>query len=100
MDWKILLQDPESFHCAIGPILAMAQLFGILPVSGICRPNPSELKFAKFSFRTVYAVFINAIVLFMAILSVYNMIDLLTIDFEINGKQTSILCFVSYLSRE
>jgi len=96
------LQDPESFHCAIGPILAMAQLFGILPVSGICRPNPSELTFTKFSFRTVYAVVIIATVLFIAILSVFNMISVLTNDIftEMKGKQTSILCFVSYLSRE
>jgi len=101
IDWKILLQDPESFHCAIGPILAMVQLFGILPVLGICRPNPSQLKFAKFSFRTAYAVFINAMVLFMAILSVIHMIRALKTNiFELEGKRTSILCIVSYLSRE
>ncbi|XP_071644434.1 gustatory receptor for sugar taste 64a [Temnothorax longispinosus] len=78
--------DPESFHCAIGPVLAMAQLFGVLPVSGVCRPNPSQLKFAKFSFRTAYAVFINAMVLVVAVLAVIHMIRTLnSTTFEVKG---------------
>ncbi|TGZ56971.1 putative gustatory receptor 64f [Temnothorax longispinosus] len=79
-------KDPESFHCAIGPVLAMAQLFGVLPVSGVCRPNPSQLKFAKFSFRTAYAVFINAMVLVVAVLAVIHMIRTLnSTTFEVKG---------------
>ncbi|KAL6255770.1 hypothetical protein P5V15_013013 [Pogonomyrmex californicus] len=78
--------DPESFHCAIGPILAIAQLFGVLPVSGIRRPSPLQLKFAKTSLRTLYAVLITAMVLFIAILSVMHMIRTLNSStFEVQG---------------
>jgi len=82
------VQDPESFHCAIGPILAMAQLFGILPVSGIRRSSPLQLKFMRFSLRTAYSVLIIITVLFMAILSVIHMIRTLnSTTFEVQGKK-------------
>ncbi|XP_036150791.1 gustatory receptor for sugar taste 64b-like, partial [Monomorium pharaonis] len=78
--------DPESFHCAIGSILVLAQLFGILPVSGICSPSPLQLKFVKFSFRTIYTIFISVLVLIMAILSVVHMIKTLnSVTFEVKG---------------
>jgi len=83
-------------HCAIGPILAKAQLFGILPVSGICKPNPSQLKFAIFSFHTAYTVFINAIVLVAAIWTLIGKIRILSYISDVKGKLTNILCFVSY----
>ncbi|XP_011881611.1 PREDICTED: gustatory receptor for sugar taste 64e-like [Vollenhovia emeryi] len=82
--------DPESFHCAMGPILVIAQLFGVLPVSGICKPSPSQLKFEKFSFRTIYTVFINALVLVMAILAVIHMITTLNSNtFQVKGGVAS-----------
>ncbi|XP_011340003.1 gustatory receptor for sugar taste 64f isoform X2 [Ooceraea biroi] len=66
--------DPESFHCAIGPVLVLAQFFGVLPVSGVLRPTPLKMKFVKFSFLTFYAASITATVLVMAILSIIHMI--------------------------
>jgi len=71
----------------------MAQLFGILPVSGIRRPSPLHLKFVRFSLRTAYSVFINVSVLFMAILSVIHMIRTLnSTTFEVQGKKYVTLC--------
>ncbi|KAL0121255.1 hypothetical protein PUN28_008729 [Cardiocondyla obscurior] len=82
--------DPESFHCAISPILTLAQLFGVLPVSGICSPNPVQLKFIKFSFRTAYSVFILGMVLFMSILAIIHMIRTLnSLTFEVKGGVAS-----------
>ncbi|KYQ46620.1 Putative gustatory receptor 64a [Trachymyrmex zeteki] len=78
--------DPESFHCVMGPVLVMAQLFGILPVSGILMPSPLQIEFVKFSVRTIYSVFINGMVLFMAILSIIHMIKTLnSTTFEVQG---------------
>lgn len=42
-----------TFHEAISFVLATAQLFGIMPVSGIRGKTPRDLKFRKFSFRFV-----------------------------------------------
>jgi len=80
-------QDPESFQCAIGPILGMAQIFGVLPILGVSAPNPMKLKFVKFSFRTAYAISVTMMVLFMAILAIMHMIRTLnTTAFEVKGK--------------
>lgn len=85
---KIFLQDPESFQCAIGPILGLAQLFGVLPVSGVRAPTPLKLKFAIFSFLTAYAVFVTVMVLVAAILAIMHMIRTLnSTTFEVKGKQ-------------
>ncbi|EFN77949.1 Putative gustatory receptor 64f [Harpegnathos saltator] len=78
--------DPESFHCAIAPVLVLAQLFGILPVSGLLQLTPSKLRFAKFSPRTAYTTFITTMVLVMAILSNIHMIRTLnSTTFEVQG---------------
>ncbi|OAD57920.1 Putative gustatory receptor 64f [Eufriesea mexicana] len=45
----------ESFHCAIGPALSIAQVFGIFPVAGVRSASPSKLHFKTFSFLTVYS---------------------------------------------
>ncbi|XP_011062451.1 PREDICTED: gustatory receptor for sugar taste 64e-like [Acromyrmex echinatior] len=74
---SISSNDPESFHCVMGPVLVMAQLFGILPVSGILMPSPLQIEFVKFSVRTIYSVFISGMVLFMATLSIIHMIKTL-----------------------
>ncbi|XP_070156540.1 gustatory receptor for sugar taste 64a [Polyergus mexicanus] len=77
--------DPESFQCAIGPILGFAQLFGVLPVSGVRAPTPLNLKFAIFSLRTAYAVSITMMVFVMAILAIMHMIR--TLNSTIFGVQ-------------
>jgi len=92
-----LVQDPESFHCAIGPVLVLAQFFGVLPVSGVLKPSPLRMKFARFSLLTIYAASITVAVLVMAILSIIHMTKTLnSSSFKVRGKQTS--CFAMPLS--
>ncbi|XP_012055154.1 PREDICTED: gustatory receptor for sugar taste 64e-like [Atta cephalotes] len=87
---SISSNDPESFHCVMGPILVMAQLFGILPVSGILMPSPLQIKFVKFSIRTIYSAFISGMVLFMAILSIIHMIKIInSATFEVQGDMVA-----------
>lgn len=45
-----------TFHEAVGTLLAVAQLFGIMPVRGIKAKNPSKLKFTKCSFRFFFCL--------------------------------------------
>lgn len=45
-----------TFHEAVGMILVVAQLFGIMPVSGIRNKSPKSLKFKKFSLRFVFCI--------------------------------------------
>ncbi|XP_070501249.1 gustatory receptor for sugar taste 64f-like [Chironomus tepperi] len=45
-----------TFHEAVGSILAVAQLFGIMPVYGIKEKNPSQLRFKIFSFRFLFSI--------------------------------------------
>jgi gustatory receptor len=40
-----------TFHEAVANVLVVAQLFGLMPVSGIKEKRPSKLKFKIFSFR-------------------------------------------------
>lgn len=46
-----------TFHEAVGSILAVAQMFGLMPVNGIKAKKPSQLRFTKFSFRFLLCVF-------------------------------------------
>lgn len=45
-----------TFHEAVGCILVVAQLFGIMPVRGVRDKSPKNLKFKKFSIRFVLAI--------------------------------------------
>ncbi|KAL2743554.1 gustatory receptor for sugar taste 64a-like isoform X1 [Vespula maculifrons] len=76
----------DSFHRAISPILWWAQIFGLLPLSGISANLPSSLKFKKISFRTVYAVIVASSISVMAVLSIIHMIRTLNADsFGVRG---------------
>jgi len=97
---SLFLQDPESFHCAIGPILVLAQFFGILPVSGVLKASPLQMKFVRFSFLTVYAASITVAVLIMAILSIIHTIRTLnSATFKMRGKRTNLLALRSRVQR-
>ncbi|XP_048514878.1 gustatory receptor for sugar taste 64e-like isoform X2 [Athalia rosae] len=81
-----LCQDPESFHCAIGRILAVAQWFGLLPVFGVLLPSYKGLTFRKISFRTFYAIVLAASMLFVTSSSVIHMIrSIYSKSFDIKG---------------
>ncbi|XP_043675728.1 gustatory receptor 5a for trehalose-like isoform X3 [Vespula pensylvanica] len=76
----------DSFHRAISPILWWAQIFGLLPLSGISANLPSSLKFKKISFRTIYAVIVAFSISIMAVLSIIHMIRTLNADsFGVRG---------------
>lgn len=45
-----------TFHEAVGFMLSVAQLFGIMPVSGIRGKSPKTLKFKKFSIRFLLSI--------------------------------------------
>ena len=48
-----------SFHEAIGPILVVAQCFGVMPVQGIRDKFASNVSFNWKSFRVFYSIFIT-----------------------------------------
>ncbi|XP_076645879.1 gustatory receptor for sugar taste 64f [Halictus rubicundus] len=66
--------NAESFHCAMGPILNMAQVFGIFPVSGVRSPSPSTLRFSIVSVLTIYSFCIIAMLLFATAVSLIFML--------------------------
>lgn len=45
-----------TFHEAVGLILAVAQVFGMMPVGGVRKKSPKNLKFRKFSFRFLLCI--------------------------------------------
>lgn len=45
-----------TFYEAVGFILAVGQVFGIMPVSGIRSKSPKKLKFKKFSLRFMLSI--------------------------------------------
>lgn len=48
--------NSESFHQAIYPVLFIAQIFALFPVTGISYPSPNDLKFKWISFRVLYCL--------------------------------------------
>lgn len=48
-------QNP-SFHQSVGPALACGQLFGMLPVDGICAEDESQVEFRWKSIKTIYSM--------------------------------------------
>ena len=47
----------KSFHQAIGPILVIGQIFGLMPIQGILGKDIDSLKFRWISLRTIYSIF-------------------------------------------
>lgn len=45
-----------SFHDAIGPVLQVAQVFGLMPVDGVASKNISNTKFRWKSLKTIYSL--------------------------------------------
>lgn len=48
--------NSDSFHHAIGPVMASAQIFGLMPVHGVLSTTPASLEFRWRSVRMVYTV--------------------------------------------
>lgn len=59
-----------TFHEAVSFLLAFAQCFGVMPVSGIREKSPRKLKFRKFSFRFILSIFYIIGIAFLAVLDI------------------------------
>lgn len=85
----ILLQTIESFHCAIGPVLSIARVFGLFPVAGVRSASPSKLRFKALSFVAFYSGLIASMIFFMTIVSVLHMVKTLNANtIQTRGKWT------------
>lgn len=60
-----------TFHEAVSFILATAQLFGIMPVSGVRGKLPKNVKFRKFSFRFIWTLILTTGCSWVAAMDVY-----------------------------
>lgn len=63
-----------TFHEAIWPVLIFAQLFGVMPVSGIRSRSVAELKFKWNSKRSIYSWITAGILLSYILISTKNLI--------------------------
>ncbi|XP_043276378.1 gustatory receptor for sugar taste 64e-like [Venturia canescens] len=80
------INDRESFHCAIGSILGIAQCFGVMPLTGVRTESPKKLAMKYFSFRVAYAMAIMIMLVVMSAISIGHMIQTLRADtFSIHG---------------
>lgn len=57
---ELKLNSKESFHRAVYPILFTAQVFALMPVTGISSKSPYALKFKWNSILTVYSLVVIA----------------------------------------
>ncbi|THK33052.1 gustatory receptor for sugar taste 64e [Diachasma alloeum] len=71
------INDQESFHRAISPILAVAQIFALLPVLNIRNPSPAKLCFKRISIRTFYTTAVIVMLFFMTYTAFIHMITTL-----------------------
>ncbi|XP_063972231.1 gustatory receptor for sugar taste 64e-like isoform X2 [Diachasmimorpha longicaudata] len=74
------IDDQESFHRAISPILAVAQIFALLPLFNIRNPSPAKLLFKLISIRTFYSAAIIIMLCFMTYTAFVHMITTLRAD--------------------
>lgn len=76
----------------MGPVLNIAQVFGVFPVTGVRSSSPSKLQFKTFSFITIYSGFVAMMAFFMASISVIYMFRTLNADtVHKKGKCNSLL---------
>lgn len=70
-----------SFHEAVGSVLALAQLFAVMPVVGIKSDRASELAFKWTSIRTIYGIIMLLLLIGYAGLG-FNFMYKLNMDFD------------------
>lgn len=70
-------QDFEYFHKAIGPIIRIANIFGIFPIYGSQSPSPSMLSFKRRSFKSYYAFAVCVILGIFSFISIVHMMRVL-----------------------
>lgn len=72
---RINSNNDDSLHGAIYPLLFIAQIFGLMPISGIKSSSTTALEFKWKSFRTFYTLFLVSFqigLIFLEILRVHN----------------------------
>ncbi|KAG5679767.1 hypothetical protein PVAND_009307 [Polypedilum vanderplanki] len=60
-----------TFFEAVGTILVIAQLFGLMPVHGVKAKHPSKLRFRKCSLRFLLCIFYTISIFILTLLSLY-----------------------------
>ncbi|KAF7989425.1 hypothetical protein HCN44_008099 [Aphidius gifuensis] len=74
---KPTIDDFEYFHKAIGPIIEIANIFGIFPIYGSRSPSPSMLSFKMRSFKSYYAIAVCVILGIFSFISIVHMMTVL-----------------------
>ncbi|KAE8739868.1 Gustatory receptor 40 [Frankliniella occidentalis] len=74
------LQKGESFHEAMSGILVAAQVFGLLPVRGVRRPSPLDLRFERRSSRVAWSLVLFVGVCLVELVSLRHMALTLSAD--------------------
>ncbi|KAF7988046.1 hypothetical protein HCN44_007540 [Aphidius gifuensis] len=92
----MLASNQESFHTAIGPIIKVAQYFGILPISGVMKQSPSIMEFKIKSFRTYWTVSIIVALAIIFITVIVKIIKTLTIGNSNIREVVSALVFFGH----
>ncbi|XP_052129850.1 gustatory receptor for sugar taste 64e-like isoform X1 [Frankliniella occidentalis] len=73
-------QKGESFHEAMSGILVAAQVFGLLPVRGVRRPSPLDLRFERRSSRVAWSLVLFVGVCLVELVSLRHMALTLSAD--------------------
>lgn len=74
-----------SFQEAIGSILALGQIFAVMPVVGITMNDASKLRFKWDSFRTIYSGIMFVLVTFYSLLTLFSTLRRKEIHFDVVG---------------
>ncbi|XP_031780266.1 gustatory receptor for sugar taste 64f isoform X3 [Nasonia vitripennis] len=83
-----LVESTRSFHCALRPIIILAQCFAVFPVSGVRSPDATHLKFTWRSFKILYCCLSTLGSIVLMFFSVYRLATT-----TISSNKTSNLVF-------
>ncbi|XP_023246190.1 gustatory receptor for sugar taste 64f-like [Copidosoma floridanum] len=83
-----LIESTRSFHCALKPIVTLAQCFAVFPVDGVQSSDASSLKFTWKSFKVLYCCLSATGSIVLTMFSVYRLATT-----SITSSKTSNLVF-------
>lgn len=94
-----------TFHEAVGFVMAFAQIFGIMPVSGLRAPSAKHLKFKKCSFRFWLSIFYISTTAWVLGMQIYWIFDskiefgkLISVFFDLTNW-LSVICFLELATK-
>ncbi|XP_034949685.1 gustatory receptor for sugar taste 64f-like isoform X2 [Chelonus insularis] len=92
------MQNADSLHVALRPVIYLAQCFALFPVNGINSKDTSGLRFTWRSFKILYAAVVLGMSIFLAIASTVRLFSsefhttkMTTLVFSITTCLTSII---------